>query len=242
MLLCDSWWLHCHQRGEFSWHIALGEFCIWGGAFISLLLCMQFFVACSCLGGACVFCALFCSIGIICSCLCCVEPLPMSLGTENFPSRFGICDASHASDFDIGFYAVFVHLNMSFWLSFDPLDEIFSFWLSNHFMCFNVVNTLIKGEIMWKSGWYEPWFDSDEHLTKLLKWVWWHFGCSWALWALHVSFALVQFCELYEPLCITFALVRVCELYEILCVTFALCELTSVVRCCMSLLLLYRLC
>ena len=85
---------------------------------------------------------------IMCSCLGCVEPLPISLGTEIFPSRFSICDASHASDFDIDFYEAFVHLNMNFCLSFDPLDEIFSFCLSNHFLCFNVVKTLIKGEII----------------------------------------------------------------------------------------------
>jgi len=42
----------------------------------------------------------------------CVEPLPISLGTETFPSSSGLCDASPASDFDIGFSAAFVHLNM----------------------------------------------------------------------------------------------------------------------------------
>ena len=94
----------------------------------------------------------FAILSIMRSCLGCVEPLPISLGTKNFPSLFGICDASHASDFDIDFYEAFVHLNMNFCLSFDPLDEIFSFCLSNHFLCFNVVNTLIKGEIMWKSS------------------------------------------------------------------------------------------
>ena len=71
------------------------------------------------------------------------------------------------------------HLFAWIWvlLVFQFLDEILNFWPSNHFMCFNIVNTLIKGEIMWKSSWYEPWFDNDERLTKLLKWVWWHFGC-----------------------------------------------------------------
>ena len=57
----------------------------------------------------------------------CVEPLPISLGTEIFSSRFGICDLSHISDFDIDFYAAFVHLNMSFCLSFDPLMRFLSF-------------------------------------------------------------------------------------------------------------------
>ena len=85
---------------------------------------------------------------IMCSCLGYVETLPISLGTEIFPSRFSICDASHASDFDIDFYEAFVHLNMNFCMSFDSLDDIFDFFLSNHFLSFNVVNTLIKGEIM----------------------------------------------------------------------------------------------
>jgi len=89
---------------------------------------------------------------IMCSCLGCVESLPIFLGTKIFPSRFGICDDSHANDFDIGFYAALVHLNMNFCMSFDSLDDIFDFCLSNHFMSFNVVNTLIKGEIMWKSS------------------------------------------------------------------------------------------
>ena len=89
----------------------------------------------------------FVVLSIMCSCLGCDELLPIFLGTEIFPSRFGICDASHACNFNINFYAAFVHLNMSFCLSFDPLDEFFSFWLSNHFMCFNIVNTLIKGMI-----------------------------------------------------------------------------------------------
>ena len=43
----------------------------------------------------------FAVLSIMCSCLGCVEPLPISLGTETLPSRFGICDVSHASDFDI---------------------------------------------------------------------------------------------------------------------------------------------
>ena len=56
----------------------------------------------------------FCYYGIICSRLGCVESLPISLGTETFPSSSGLCDASPASDFDIGFSAAFVHLNMRF--------------------------------------------------------------------------------------------------------------------------------
>ena len=56
----------------------------------------------------------FAILSIMRSCLGCVELFPISLGTENFPSLFGICDASHASDFNIGFYAAFVHMNMSF--------------------------------------------------------------------------------------------------------------------------------
>ena len=64
---------------------------------------------------------------IMCSCLGCVEPLPMSLGTETSPSRFGLCNVSHASDFDIGFYAAFVHLSMSFCLSFDALMRFSAF-------------------------------------------------------------------------------------------------------------------
>ena len=50
----------------------------------------------------------------MCSRFGCVESLHIYLGIETFPSRFGICDASHASDFDIGFYAAFVRLDMSF--------------------------------------------------------------------------------------------------------------------------------
>ena len=53
-------------------------------------------------------------LSILCSHLGCVEPLPISLGTETFPSSSGLCDASPASDFDIGFSAAFVHLNMRF--------------------------------------------------------------------------------------------------------------------------------
>ena len=87
----------------------------------------------------------FAILSTMCSRLSCVEPLPISLGTETFLSRFGICDDSHANDFDIGFYAALVHLNMNFFMSFDSLDDIFDFCLSNHFMSFNVVNTLIKG-------------------------------------------------------------------------------------------------
>ena len=113
-------------------------------------------LSCICLGGACGFCAPFyCSVDYVFSSRLCWDVV-ISLGAEIFPSRFGICDASHASDFDIDFYEAFVHLNMNFCLSFDPLDEIFSFCLSNHFLCFNVVKTLIKGEIIWKSSWYEP--------------------------------------------------------------------------------------
>jgi hypothetical protein len=60
----------------------------------------------------------FAILSIMSSCLYCVEPLPISLGIKTFPSRFGICDASHASDFDLDIYAAFVHLNMSFCLFF----------------------------------------------------------------------------------------------------------------------------
>jgi len=56
----------------------------------------------------------FAVLSIMCSRFGCVEPLPMSLGTETSPSRFGLCNVSHASDFDIGFYAAFVRLDMSF--------------------------------------------------------------------------------------------------------------------------------
>lgn len=71
----------------------------------------------------------------------------MSLGTETSPSRFGLCNVSHASDFDIGFYVAFIHLYTSFtwiWITW----MIFLTFASNHFLCFNVVNTLIKGEIV----------------------------------------------------------------------------------------------
>ena len=102
------------------------------------------------------------------------------------------------------------HLFAWIWvlLVFQFLDEIFNFWPSNHFMCFNIVNTLIKGQIMWKSSWYEPWFDSDERLTKLLKWVWWNFESSWV-------------CELFETVR-HFCSVRVDERCEILYISFAL--------------------
>ena len=43
----------------------------------------------------------FAVLSIMCSRFGCVEPLPIFLGTEPFPSRFGICDVSRASDFDI---------------------------------------------------------------------------------------------------------------------------------------------
>ena len=38
---------------------------------------------------------------IMSSHLGCVESLLISLEAETFPSQFGICDVSHASDFDI---------------------------------------------------------------------------------------------------------------------------------------------
>jgi hypothetical protein len=79
----------------------------------------------------------------------------MSLGTDIFPSRFGLCDASHASEFDIYRYVVFVHLDgsfanlishlglsdpsfgpshpkcfdLDFYLALDHLDEIFGFFI-----------------------------------------------------------------------------------------------------------------
>jgi len=65
----------------------------------------------------------------------------MSLGIETFPSRFGICDTSHASDFIINFYAVFVHLDMSFtchsitWMRFSVFTSqtiSFALMLSTH--------------------------------------------------------------------------------------------------------------
>ena len=43
----------------------------------------------------------FVVLSMMCSRLGCVESLPISLGTGTFSSRFGICDASDASDFDI---------------------------------------------------------------------------------------------------------------------------------------------
>ena len=56
----------------------------------------------------------FVVLSMMCSRLGCVESLPISLGTETFPSSSGLCDASPASDFDIGFSASFVHMNMRF--------------------------------------------------------------------------------------------------------------------------------
>ena len=37
---------------------------------------------------------------MLCSRLGCVESLPLSLEIEIFPSRFALCDASHASELD----------------------------------------------------------------------------------------------------------------------------------------------
>ena len=101
------------------------------------------------------------------------------------------------------------HLFSWIWvlLVFQFLDEILNFWPSNHFMCFNIVNTLIKGEIMWKSSWYEPWFDNDERLTKLLKWVWWHFGCSWVC-ELCMSLLLLREFVSFMSLCASLLLLR----------------------------------
>ena len=65
---------------------------------------------------------------------------------------------------------------------------------------------------MWKSSWYELWFDSVERLTKLLKWVWWHFGSSWAFACL--------FC--FASLWVLWDSVRVDKRCEILYVSFAL--------------------
>ena len=78
---------------------------------------MHFFLACFqgecwCSGGACCSVAYalgklvisvlsFAVLSIMCSRFGCVEPLPIFLGTEPFPSRFGICDVSPSSDFDI---------------------------------------------------------------------------------------------------------------------------------------------
>ena len=43
----------------------------------------------------------FTVLSIMCSRLGCVELLPISFGTETFPCRFGICDVSHDSEFNI---------------------------------------------------------------------------------------------------------------------------------------------
>ena len=91
--------------------------------FVHTFLCSMFFKGSACvqgsvlhmLRGSFVSSVLsFALLLMLCSRLGCVESLPMSLGIEIFPSRFGICDDSHANDFDIGFYAAFVHMNMSF--------------------------------------------------------------------------------------------------------------------------------
>jgi len=200
-----------------SWHVALEEFCIWGGAF--LRSCAAFLPSIFS-GGVLVFrgsvwafYAPFAqlhtfsgSLWVLCFCLSCVEPLPISLGTETFPSQFGIFDASHASDFDIGFYAAFVHLSMSFCLSFDPLMR-FSAFDSQTISCALMLSTHSSRGRLWKSSWYESWFDSYERFDKLMKWFWWQFGSS----------------ELYEILCVSFALVWDCELCEILYVSLLSC-------------------
>ena len=93
------------------------NFAFEGGAFIILLLCMHFFVACfqgecMCSGqrvaqlhmfrrSLCVHVLSLALLSILCSHLGCVESLLISLEAETFPSQFGICDVSHASDFDI---------------------------------------------------------------------------------------------------------------------------------------------
>jgi len=114
---CTLSFMHSYD----SWHVALEEFCIWGGAF--LRSCAAFLPSMFSggvlmfRGSVWAFCALFAqlhtfmgSLWVLCSRLGCVEPLPISLGIEIFSSRFGLCDESHASDFDILYYMAFVHL------------------------------------------------------------------------------------------------------------------------------------
>ena len=129
MLSCDYWWLHCHQRRVFmtcciGWVLHLRgsiHFFALLHAFLSSMLSGGVLVfrgsvllSCVCLGEACKFCALFCCfVDYVFSFRLCWA-IPIFLGIEPFPSRFGICDVSPASDFDIWFYVTFVHLDMSF--------------------------------------------------------------------------------------------------------------------------------
>ena len=131
----------------------------------------------------------------------CVEPLPIFLATEPFPSRFSICDVSPASDFDIWFYVTFVHLDMSFtclsitWMIFSTFASqtiSCALMLSTHpsrgRYCWNQVDMSLDLIVMsvWQNCWNE--FVSFMRLfASLLLCASW-----WVLWALYVSFALVS--------------------------------------------------
>ena len=141
-----------------SWHVALEEFCIWGGAFLRScaaflpsmfsggalvfrgermsFLC-SFLLSCICLVWACEFYALFSVVSSRCPYLWGPRSIQVDLALMMSLMQVTLI------------FAFMRHLFTWIWvlLVFRSLDEIFSFWLSNHFMCFNVVNTLIKGEI-----------------------------------------------------------------------------------------------
>lgn len=131
------------------------------------------------------------------------------------------------------------------------LDEICSFCISNHFLCLNVVNTLIKGEIVeikliWVLIWL--WWVVDE----TLKWLWLHLGSSfmsfvnlaclfcfvslWALWDFVRHFCSMRVVKLCEILYVSFALVPVVLSF------YLFLRNRLLVRACTSLLFLCRLC
>jgi hypothetical protein len=151
---CTLSFMHSYD----SWHVALEEFCIWGGAFLRScaaflpsmfsggalvfraermsFLC-SFLLSCIRLVWACEFYALFLVVSSRC---------PYLWGPRSIQVDLALMMS--LMQVTLIFYIIWPLFTWyEFYLLFDHLDESFSFYLSNHFLCFNVVNTLIKGEI-----------------------------------------------------------------------------------------------
>lgn len=135
------------------------------------------------------------SWGIMCSCLGCVEPLPMSLGTEIFQVDLALCYFSC----QVILILALVWLLIT-WMRVLPLwcqngfcDSSHSKWLwclsvcgscslgwvfwslpLKPFLCAHTLSThSSRGRNLSKSSWYEPWFYSDERLdTCWIKLIW----------------------------------------------------------------------
>ena len=163
MLSCDYWWLHCHQRRVFmtcciGWVLHLRG-SIHFFALVHAFLCSMLsegvlvfrgseLLSCICLGGACEFCALFC---------CFIDYVFLSRLCWAVAHIFGDRDLSK-SIWRLWYLLYkwlwywllcgFCSHIYEFYLALDHMDDILDICFSNHFFCFNVVNTVIKGEIV----------------------------------------------------------------------------------------------